>query len=126
MKFKMLVSDGQGDWWEEYDKPCKDARKCAKEIVEYFNRTLGPCESPRTLKAVEVLDAHSQKDHAWEKQNAFTIKSGGRFYDVYRCKNCGITAKRFGLDVAVIIDSRFLAKVYLRCDTTQAHLAKRR
>jgi hypothetical protein len=39
------------------------------------------------------------KEHLWEKQNLVTVASAGKvgMHDIYKCKKCGITGKRFGV-----------------------------
>ena len=36
--------------------------------------------------------------HKWEKTNLVTLKKGRLFYDTHKCTECGITAKRFGVN----------------------------
>lgn len=58
MKFRIQVKcDGHEPWWEEYDKDTDDPQKWAEDIVAWFNKGCRPGEKPRTLLAVEVLDA---------------------------------------------------------------------
>jgi len=39
------------------------------------------------------------KEHLWEKQNLITVASTKKvpMHDIYKCKKCGATAKRFGI-----------------------------
>lgn len=39
------------------------------------------------------------KEHSWEKQNLVTVASTPKvpMHDIYKCKKCGATAKRFGV-----------------------------
>ncbi len=111
---------------EVYEIDTDNPQAWAEETVERFNATLRPGEKERILLDVEVLDEHSIKNHSWEKQNLVTVAKLEPYYDVLRCKRCGITAKRFGLD-GFVLDPEFReAKVYRRCDTALAHLKKRK
>ncbi len=126
MLFKIqLETDTRDPWWEKYDKPIEDPRGWAKETIECFNSTLRPSEEPRELLDVQIIDAQSNKDHTWVKQNIMTIMRGSSSYDKVKCQVCGITGKRFGLSPSVRIDSKFMAKVYQRCDTAKVHLDKK-
>ena len=127
MKFKMQVTNGDGTWWEEYDKDIIDAHSWAERTVSEFNATLHPKERSRELLAVEVLDRQSQKDHDWEKTTLTTISNGYHIYNKYRCRRCGVTAKRYGLSESFVLDGRFArAEVYQRCDTASKHIQKRK
>lgn len=53
--------------------------------------------------------------HDWKKINLVTISKRGRLYDAYRCKRCGITGKRFGLDDIVVRDKKYWNKKYFYC-----------
>jgi hypothetical protein len=128
MKFKIRVRNiGQTDegWWEEYDKPVNDAERKAKEIIEFFNDTLRPGEPARELLEVVMLDASkATAAHSWHKTNLVSIRTaGGGIHDTYRCTNCGITGKRYGLSPGVTIDSKYKAKVYTDCAKTKEHLS---
>ena len=125
MKFKIQVTSGGEPWWEEYDKAITDPTNWARHIVESFNNTLRPGEKKRVLLDVCVLNAASQAEHAWVKQNLVTEIQRASCYDVMKCDHCEITAKRFGIGEAVTLDPRFSrAKVFQRCDTARAHLEK--
>ena len=126
MKFRIQVQNSGGEpWWEEYDRCVSDAAVEAGRIIDQFNATLRAGESPRELVSVEVLDADSIRDHAWEKQNGVTVQVGGRSFDVHKCSRCGVTGKRYGLSGHVTLDPKFArAKVYQRCDTSLRHRQK--
>lgn len=64
MRFRMQVKSEDRDeaWWEEYDtanhrllEPGDSAEEAALSLVEFFNNTLRPNESPRQVLAVEEL-----------------------------------------------------------------------
>lgn len=128
MKFRIQISvKGEKPYWEEYDKPISDADLWAKKTIKSFNDTLRLNEKPRTLHAIEVLDVESQKEHAWTRTNITTISDQYGLYDKVKCENCGITGKRYGLgEVNVQLDAKYRnAKVFRRCDTAAAHVAKK-
>jgi len=128
MKFKMIVcniGDKDNTWEEEYDKNVTDARKFCEETIAYYNRTLRDTETAREIIDVIVVDANSIKDHDWQKVNLVPIKSGGQYYDTYKCRKCNITGKRYSLGAVVFNDPKYRANVYLRCDTSLEHINKR-
>jgi len=54
--------------------------------------------------------------HDWEKTNLVTITGrGGLSYDNYRCKRCGVTAKRFGLSDDFRRDKKFNTEKFAEC-----------
>lgn len=125
MKFRIQVSHNKCDpWWEEYDKNITDPQAWADKTIAWFNDTRSKKEPKRKLLAVELIDETSRKEHTWKKTNVFTIMNrGGCSYDTYRCTECGITAKRFGIGGSPVLNSRYArAKVFLRCDTSKNHL----
>lgn len=42
--------------------------------------------------------------HNFEKQNSISLKDSKGFYDVYKCKYCGLTGKRYGLSESLLVD----------------------
>lgn len=136
MQFKIQVKpdNQETSWWEDYDKPevsdQASAEKVAQGIIDYFNRTLRPYESPRTLLAVVLggngtaTTAKSFQAHAWEKTNLVTVHERGQYFDRLLCPNCGVTAKRYGV-TSILIDPKFKAKGYKSCDTAKVLMAKR-
>lgn len=126
MRFKITIckkDDTEQSWEEIYDENIEDPQTWAKETIERFNSYLRPGEKERVLLSVEIIDNHSIQNHAWKKQNLMTIAKSGNYYDVLKCGRCGITAKRYGVD-RIKFDPKYKAKVYLRCDTSLAHLKK--
>lgn len=119
MNFALLskqVKTGRIMSWEKYTKNIKDPMLCARDIMKYFNSTLRAGESPRKLIAVCVLDKDLKNyDHKFIKTNLITVNKGRRFFDEYRCENCGVTGKRYGLEPNVIIDNKYKAKKYYDC-----------
>ena len=44
-------------------------------------------------------------DHDFSKTNLFTqAKRGQTMHDTYKCKSCGVTGKRYGLQGFIILD----------------------
>lgn len=132
MQFKMHVkpNNRNDSWWEDYDKPEAvdqvSAEREAQKIIDFFNSTLRPYESPRTLLAVVLIETNgaaskSFKAHEWEKTNLVTVHERGRYFDRLVCPKCGVTAKRFGV-TSIVIDPKYKAKVYRDCDTAREWL----
>jgi len=119
MKFNIVVQHQEGDsfWIEDYDKPniytLDKAKAWAEQTIEWFNSTLREGEKPRKVLSVELVNENSDV-HDFQKTNLVTIIKGGRNYDTLICLNCGVTAKRFGLD-NTILDSKYKAAKYLKC-----------
>jgi hypothetical protein len=113
---------------EEYDiENGKNPEKFANDLINNFNNTLRPSESPRELVSVEVIEEHSivLHDHSWEKQNSVTIMlRGGGCYDIMRCKRCGVSGKRYGISGEIIRDSIFKGKCYDKCETALDQIQK--
>lgn len=125
MKFRIRISDGATEWWETFDLATDDAKQWAKETLDRFNATLSPGEKPRTLLEVAVLDKDSVERHTWEKVSLVTEVNRHGEHDRMKCKNCSITAKRYGIGGGITVDSQYKSKVYQRCDTAQRHMIKR-
>jgi len=125
MKFKLLYKDKKTKQktWEEYDEPIEDAQKWAEETLQRFNDDLRPHEGFRKLLKVVILDEDSNEKHVWEKTNLVTISDKHGMYDTLKCKGCGVTAKRFGMN-RIKIDSLYRAKAFRRCDTAKEALDK--
>lgn len=104
MLIKFKVTNGDNVWWEELvanipltDTPRRDAKRHIRRIIRSFNARLCPGEKARQLLKVRVKDL-TVRNHEWEKVNLVTIMGKGHLtYDVYRCKMCGHTSKRYGL-----------------------------
>ncbi len=132
MRVKLVWTDRrESDVEEEIDSPCstlEDAEVWAKELLDRFNdeeRSMyGEKGRPRTLLRVE-LPGSSNREHDWRKTSLTTQRRGGELYDAMRCERCGITGKRPGLG-GIVLDSKYRAKVYQRCDTAMAHLIMKR
>jgi len=128
MKFRIKVNDIDGvasdARWETYDKDITDPKKWAIETLRKFNATLKPYEKARRLLEVEILERYSKTKHNWEKTNLVTIMKAAGGYDTYKCRQCGITGKRHGLQ-RITIDSRWKAEVYQNCNTAVEFINKR-
>lgn len=65
-----------------------------KFLICRFNTTLRPGEKAREVVRVRSLPITiSLKEHSWNKLNWNLIEGK---YDVYQCRMCGITGKRYG------------------------------
>ncbi len=54
--------------------------------------------------------------HIWEKTNLVTKMMQGTPYDAYKCKTCGVTGKRFGLNEHIPRDKKYKHPRYRDCD----------
>jgi len=119
MKFKIetcqLVQGNETTPWEEdYDKPevksLEEAIKCGRQMIDYFNSGLRPKENPRKFISARIV--HEKSDaHQWEKHHPVTLLEGHLSYDLMRCKNCGIKARRYGLGQSEpVIEKKFQKK----------------
>ena len=52
--------------------------------------------------------------HQWEKLNSITIKSTKGCFNLVKCKNCGITARKY-YNGKVIRDILYKSKKYDKC-----------
>jgi len=86
-----------------------------EETIEYFNATLRPGERRRKLIGASVIQDEKHRPHEWVKTNLVTILDRDKTYDTYKCENCGITGKRYGLGSRVVIDKRFKGEKYKFC-----------
>ncbi len=131
MRFRMVVryANGSGKPWnEDEDRPqirdLAHAETWAKSTVAMFNRTLRPNELARTLVRVEALSAESAA-HDWQKTNLVTVQHGRSLYDTYRCTECGITGKRYGLGGEILRDSQFKSRGYADCTRARMLISRR-
>ena len=118
MKIRTHVKNSNSKWTEDYIIGEEiDAEKYVKDMINNFNNTLHKGENPREVEKIEILDelVLPMKKHIWEKQNMVTIVGKGIPYDKYKCTECGVTGKRFGLSPNVIRDSKFEALKYAHC-----------
>lgn len=82
-----------------------------------------------TIKKSELVTqkfSNKHELHEFKKQNLFTLNDKKSPYDIFMCKNCGVSGRRYALDGKVIRDKEYKPKVYEYCDTTKVHLAKRK
>jgi hypothetical protein len=114
MQFNLIVKHSDepdySAWKELYDRPNvtnkEGAEEYGKELIEFFNSTLGPKEKSREFVGIEIL-SDDTLIHSWDKTNAVTILKNGSMYDTYKCSICGITGKRFGLNSNITIDYKY-------------------
>lgn len=148
MKFVLLykhVDEDEEPWLEDYEKSRRDLTAqipvdCSKfsnkrvvdlwcrGIIKYFNDTeVNPKPRYREYVGSRLVDeSQGGPDHRWGKTNLMTQADTAGYFDAYKCDGCGITGKRRGLGSHIIPDSKYrYAKIYQRCDTTKAHLAKK-
>jgi hypothetical protein len=122
MKINITVAhaDGAGEpWVEDYDRPdvktIDDANEYATALIAYWNSTLRPHEKARRVVLVEMTGESGPTAHDWEKVNLVTILDDRLgMHDILRCKNCHVTAKRYGL-TNMLMDRKFRAKKYQGC-----------
>lgn len=125
MKFKIIVRklNDNSEWTEEYDEDVEDAEQWSKDIINRFNATLHPGESPRELLLVVIFDTKNKGKprgvpvlHGWDKTNLVTVEDkNGRMCDTYKCTECGITGKIYRLGGDVERDAKFRYKIYGCC-----------
>jgi|SRR5271157_554035 len=123
MRFICIIQHASEDdpaWEESYDihdiRTLDKARVWAERLVQDFNNTLRPHEQLRKLVDVIAEGVGTEGSaHDWEKTNAITRKDRLGIYDTMRCRKCGITGKRFGLNSHTTIDNKFRAKKYKTC-----------
>ena len=121
MKVNITVAhtDGSGEpWIEDYNRPevknIDDANAYAIALIEGWNSSLRPYEKARRVVLVEIVGESGPTSHDWEKTNLVTISDRLGLYDTLECRNCFITAKRFGL-TNIHIDRQFRAKKFQTC-----------
>lgn len=111
IQVKAIIEDDSGHWVETLKIPevFTSAREEVQKIVDKFNDYLQPWEKERRLVMVRNPNWSIPPvlEHDWHKTNLVSINKGGRIYDTYRCNNCGVTGKRFGLSQTVIYDRKF-------------------
>jgi len=126
IKVKIKGNPDSTAWTEIYDKNVDDPEKYGREAVDLWNNTLQSHEQAREFVSVVSVDKDSREEHTWSKQNLVSIDDGKDIYDIMKCTECGITARRYGMNV-IVLDAKFRkAKVYLRCDTAEKHLERKR
>ncbi|MEE9366476.1 MAG: hypothetical protein V3W44_07310 [Dehalococcoidales bacterium] len=120
---------------ETYEKSTKEVggddeaaiRNWAEKTLESFNDTLYPNEEPRDLVSVTLDDPGAIAEHSWRKTSLAGQADGdGAIYDKMRCENCGMTARRYGID-QISVDKLYkwrgvLKRPFQRCDTAKAFL----
>ncbi len=97
---------GELHWWEECWLDCTP-----KEMMRRFNSSLHPNERVRKVIDYEILEGVN-KPHTWRKSNLVTVSNAGKYYDIYKCKVCGVTGKRFTLGSFITIDKKYKKRIY--------------
>lgn len=69
----------------------------------------------RNEMEMRELEEQEKLSHCWERQNLITIRYGGKIFDIYKCKYCGITGKRYWKNQYVTPDSEYKSDKYLYC-----------
>ena len=91
------------------------AQDWAYQLIETFNETLRPFEKRRELIGVEII-GKSAPAHDWIKRtNGMSVEFRGALVDLFECRKCGITGKRFRLGDAVKRDSKYKAQRFANC-----------
>jgi hypothetical protein len=87
-----------------HQDPEANLRYAMVVLKQRLNRVGKKQRRPRRKipKMAMISDVSNPKPHTWEKQNLVTETDGVRYYDRLKCKDCGITGKRFGLDDVTI------------------------
>lgn len=117
MKILMTVKNATYIWDEELEVDNdSDPVESAQEIINSFNDSLHEGESPRTLVSVKIIDRRRRSKHNWEKNSPVTIQIGGCIYSEYKCKNCGVTGRVYGLSHTIVRDKKYAAKIYDTCE----------
>lgn len=93
---------GGSPWTEHFNTDKEDPQVFLEEMIERFNASLRRGEKARKLISWEPTDKHKALRHDWGKTSLVT-EAGG--YDKMRCKRCGATGRRYGLE-GVLIDSK--------------------
>jgi hypothetical protein len=109
------------EWTEEYDKVgigdngnIHQAEDWAFKLIERFNAGCRPGESHRELLATELIGASTK--HDWYKRtDGMSVAFRGQIVDIFECRECGITGKRFGVNGGINRDSKYRAKKYAVC-----------
>ena len=102
-------------WIEELKVPGVDIKKEWNDITNNFNLSLRKNEKARTIIMVRTKYTNMKYTHDWEKSNLVTISKNGQMYDTYKCCQCGITGKRFGLNSGIQRDKKYKSTKYENC-----------
>lgn len=112
-------------WQEEYILNAiytkAEAEAWASNLIREFNEQeklrYGKKAALRELLSVEIDGADNRRKHEWAKVNAATMTTPRkRLYDLWRCKVCGITGRRYGLSGVIERDKAYKAKKYDLCN----------
>lgn len=120
MKVQITVKSVKRDqsWTEDYDvlsvKTQPEAATWALELIKRFNESCHPGESHRELLQADLVGESMQ--HDWYKRtDGMSVRFRNQLVDIFECRNCGITGKRFGLGGSIKRDYKWRAKKHDKC-----------
>lgn len=125
IELKIRNTRTEHEFTESFDIGDQDPQEFAEGLINNFNDSLYPGSAPRELLSwKETEDATPFRiRHDWEKTSLVT-EAGG--YDRMRCRNCGITGKRYGLgEAGVMRDRKFKHLRFEDCAKAKAFLERR-
>jgi hypothetical protein len=111
--YQIQVKSGTMEWSEDvFDHNVVDdatAQAAAKGLIERFNDLekwrYGADAGLRELLSCRFVGDLVPTPHQWEKTNAVTrVRANGQSFDTYRCQQCRITGRRFGLGGSIVRD----------------------
>jgi hypothetical protein len=105
MDIIVTVKDTSGQWEEKYSDQngtwcnLEEATTWFKAVLDNYNNSLRRNEFPREMVSIREVPSNElpHTPHNWVKTNLITKSERGRMFDTYRCTECRITGKRFGL-----------------------------
>jgi hypothetical protein len=95
----VLEEETTGDRWTEDFFPDEntDPLKHVQSLINYFNSQPNGQLRRRLVVIRTKFPIGTKPPHHWIKINLMTIRGWHGFYDIYNCKNCGATAKKYGI-----------------------------
>lgn len=114
--------DSTSKWEEAYEhNSIVDQESAELEVVamiKQFNRgeVARYGRAARRRRALDIVFEGESNLHIWEKTNLVTLMKSGTPYDAYKCKTCGVTGKRFGLNDHIPRDKKYQHPRYRDCD----------
>jgi hypothetical protein len=121
MDIIVTVKDQISQWEEKYSSEdtwsnLDEAEKWFQSVLYNFNISLRRDEFPREMVSIREasLTELPRIPHNWVKINLVTKVEKNRISDTYRCTECRITGKRWGLG-DIIRDPKWKAMKYEWC-----------